>query len=197
MKEIAGDSFYFFGADYIWPQKMFETGEKIVAAAGGKTAGKEFTPWGRQGFRPRHPPHQGFRRQGAGLRAAGRRWHHLHPPGRGSRPPEGPQGRLPRLRRALPRRLRRGQGAGHVGGAALRQSLSSDPAKKFVADIQKSGGANSPVSQYAFTHYVSLHAAKAAFEKSDAVDGEALVNGLEGISVDGPTGKSRSARIIT
>ena len=55
--------------------------------------------------------------------------------------------------------------------------------------IAKLGGDTTPVSQYAFTHYVSLYAAKAAFEKSGAIDSEALVNGLEGISVDGPTGK--------
>ncbi len=52
MKEIGGPSFYFFGADYIWPQKMFEAGEKIVAAAGGTVAGKEFTPWGVKDFAP-------------------------------------------------------------------------------------------------------------------------------------------------
>jgi branched-chain amino acid transport system substrate-binding protein/urea transport system substrate-binding protein len=69
------------------------------------------------------------------------------------------------------------------------QSLATDPVKKFVADIKKIGGDATPVSQYAFTHYVSLYAAKAAFEKAGAIDSEALVNGLEGISVDGPTGK--------
>ena len=35
------------------------------------------------------------------------------------------------------------------------------------------------------------YAAKAAFEKAGAIDSELLVNGLEGISVDGPTGKVR------
>lgn len=189
MKEIAGDSFYFFGADYIWPQKMFETGEKIVAAAGGKTAGKEFTPWGVKDFAPviRRIKDSGakvlvFALPGADGITFIRQAEDL--------------GLLKDLKVAF---LGFGElylGAFGEGKAQdmwvalpFAQSLSSDPVKKFVADIQKAGGANSPVSQYAFTHYVSLHAAKAAFEKSDGVDGEALVNGLEGISVDGPTGK--------
>jgi ABC-type branched-subunit amino acid transport system substrate-binding protein len=70
------------------------------------------------------------------------------------------------------------------------QSLQTDPVRKFVADIQKSSGSDkTAVSQYAFTHYVSLHAAKLAFEKSKSIDGDALVDGLEGIVVDSPTGK--------
>ena len=55
---------------------------------------------------------------------------------------EGAHGRLPRLRRDLSRRLRRGQGAGHVGGACRSPRRSTDPAvKEFVADIRKSAGA--------------------------------------------------------
>ena len=44
MKERAGDSFYMFGADYVWPQKMFETASGLVEAQGGTVAGTEFTP---------------------------------------------------------------------------------------------------------------------------------------------------------
>ena len=36
----------------------------------------------RQGFRTRHSPHPGIQCQCAGIRRAGRRCHHLHPPGR-------------------------------------------------------------------------------------------------------------------
>jgi branched-chain amino acid transport system substrate-binding protein/urea transport system substrate-binding protein len=189
MKDVGGASYYFFGADYIWPQKMFEAGEKIVTAAGGTVAGKEFTPWGVKDFAPVIRRIQGsgakvlvFALPGADGITFIRQAEDL--------------GLLKELKVAF---LGFGElylGAFGEGKAQdmwvalpFAQSLQTDPVKKFVADIQKAGGANSPVSQYAFTHYVSLYAAKAAFEKSGAIDSEALVNGLEGISVDGPTGK--------
>jgi urea transport system substrate-binding protein len=189
MKEIGGPSFYFFGADYIWPQKMFEAGEKIVAAAGGTVAGKEFTPWGVKDFAPviRRIKDSGakvlvFALPGADGITFIRQAEDL--------------GLLKELKVAF---LGFGElylGAFGEGKAQdmwvalpFAQSLQTDPVKKFVADIQKLGGDKTPVSQYAFTHYVSLYAAKAAFEKSGSIDSEALVDGLEGISVDGPTGK--------
>jgi branched-chain amino acid transport system substrate-binding protein/urea transport system substrate-binding protein len=189
MKEIGGPSFYFFGADYIWPQKMFEAGEKIVAAAGGTVAGKEFTPWGVKDFAPviRRIKDSGakvlvFALPGADGITFIRQAEDL--------------GLLKDLKVAF---LGFGElylGAFGEGKAQdmwvalpFAQSLQTDPVKKFVADIKKLGGEATPVSQYAFTHYVSLHAAKAAFEKSGSIDSEALVNGLEGITVEGPTGK--------
>lgn len=189
MKEIGGPSFYFFGADYIWPQKMFEAGEKIVTGAGGTVAGKEFTPWGVKDFAPviRRIKDSGakvlvFALPGADGITFIRQAEDL--------------GLLKDLKVAF---LGFGElylGAFGEGKAQdmwvalpFAQSLQTDPVKKFVADIKKLGGDATPVSQYAFTHYVSLHAAKAAFEKSGAIDSEALVNGLEGISMDGPTGK--------
>lgn len=189
MKEIGGPSFYFFGADYVWPQKMFEAGEKIVASIGGTVAGKEFTPWGVKDFAPviRRIKDSGakvlvFALPGADGITFIRQAEDL--------------GLLKDLKVAF---LGFGElylGAFGEGKAQdmwvalpFAQSLQTDPVKKFVADIQKLGGANTPVSQYAFTHYVSLYAAKAAFEKSGSIDSEALVNGLEGIVVDSPTGK--------
>ncbi|MCA3572508.1 MAG: substrate-binding protein, partial [Aestuariivirga sp.] len=185
MKEIGGPSFYFFGADYIWPQKMFEAGEKIVASAGGTVAGKEFTPWGVKDFAPviRRIKDSGakvlvFALPGADGITFIRQAEDL--------------GLLKDLKVAF---LGFGElylGAFGEGKAQdmwvalpFAQSLQTDPVKKFVADIKKLGGDATPVSQYAFTHYVSLHAAKAAFEKSGSIDSEALVNGLEGITVDG------------
>lgn len=189
MKEIGGPSFYFFGADYIWPQKVFEAGERIVAGAGGTVVGKEFTPWGVKDFAPV------IRR----IKDSGAKVLVLALPGADGitliRQAED-LGLLKELKVAF---LGFGElylgafGEGKAQGMwvalPFAQSLQSDPVKKFVADIQKLGNDKTPVSQYAFTHYVSLHAAKAAFEKSGSIDSEALVNGLEGIAVDGPTGK--------
>lgn len=48
----SGKSFYLFGTDYIWPQKMFERAEKEIAAIEGEVVGKSFTPWGVKDFTP-------------------------------------------------------------------------------------------------------------------------------------------------
>ena len=34
MNERFGDTYYMFGADYVWPQKMFETAASIVGGTG-------------------------------------------------------------------------------------------------------------------------------------------------------------------
>lgn len=48
----AGKSFYLFGTDYVWPQKMFERAEKEIAAIGGEIVGQSFTPWGVKDYTP-------------------------------------------------------------------------------------------------------------------------------------------------
>lgn len=50
LMEQFGDSFYLFGADYVWPQKMNESINRVVAAAGGSVVGEEYTPWGVRDF---------------------------------------------------------------------------------------------------------------------------------------------------
>lgn len=48
----SGKSFYLFGTDYVWPQKMFERAEQEIARIGGEVVGKAFTPWGVKDFTP-------------------------------------------------------------------------------------------------------------------------------------------------
>lgn len=48
----AGKSFYLFGTDYVWPQKMFERAETEIDRIDGKIVGKSFTPWGVKDFTP-------------------------------------------------------------------------------------------------------------------------------------------------
>ncbi len=48
----SGKSFYLFGTDYIWPQKMFERAETEIAKIGGKVVAKTFTPWGVKDYTP-------------------------------------------------------------------------------------------------------------------------------------------------
>ena len=58
----------------------------------------------------------------------------------------------------------------------------------FVARIRGMAGEGVPISHYVMTHYNSMMALKAALEKAGEVDKEALIDGLEGVEIDTPTG---------
>ena len=68
-------------------------------------------------------------------------------------------------------------------------SSSEEPAvKDFVARIRKNAGSDVTVSHYVMTHYISMLALKAGLEKSGKIDREAVVDGMEGLAVEAPTG---------
>ena len=68
-------------------------------------------------------------------------------------------------------------------------SSSDEPAAKdFVARIRENAGTDVTVSHYVMTHYVALLALREAIEKAGEPNREALVDKLEGLSVEGPTG---------
>jgi branched-chain amino acid transport system substrate-binding protein/urea transport system substrate-binding protein len=50
LKENYGDSFYLFGSDYVWPQKMNAAVKKVVAEVGGTVVGEEYTPFNVKDF---------------------------------------------------------------------------------------------------------------------------------------------------
>ena len=60
--------------------------------------------------------------------------------------------------------------------------------KEFVANVKVDAGANAVVSNYVLTHYNALMATKAALEKSGKAEKEALIDGLEGLTISSPTG---------
>ena len=189
MKDNAGSSFYMVGADYVWPQKMFETAETIIKGMGGTVAGKEFSPFGVKDFTPV------VRR----IKDSGAKVLVFALPGADG---------ITFIRQAEEFGLLKDVTVAFLGFGELYlgafgegkaqnmwvavpflQSLPSEGAKTFVEKAKKIAGDATPISQYVFTHYNSLIAAKAALEKSGKIDGEALVDGLEGLTIDSPTGK--------
>ena len=50
LAEGYGDSFYLFGSDYVWPQKMNEAIRRVVGEVGGEVVGEEYTPFGVKDF---------------------------------------------------------------------------------------------------------------------------------------------------
>jgi len=188
MKARAGASFYLFGADYVWPQKMFEAAEGLIKGMDGTVAGKEFTPFGVKDFAPV------IRR----IQASNAKVLVFAVPGADA---------ITFIRQAEDLGLLKtvtvaflGFAETYLGGfgagkgqnmwvtVPFAASLDLPGVKDFVAKLRKTTGPDTPISHYAFTHYNALIAARAALVKSGKIDSEALVNGLEGLTFDSPTG---------
>lgn len=188
MHASAGKSYYMFGANYIWPQKMFETAEKIIGGLGGTAAGKEFTPWGVKDFAPV------IRR----IKASGAKVLIFALPGADGitfiKQAES-LGLMKQLTVAFLGFAETYLGAfGKGGGQNMWVTVpfvasNDDPKiKDFVARVKSSAGKEVPISHYVMTHYNSIYAVKAALEKRGAAEKEALVSGLRGLTIDTPTG---------
>jgi branched-chain amino acid transport system substrate-binding protein/urea transport system substrate-binding protein len=50
LQQTYGSSYYLFGSDYIWPQKMNEAIRREVGEVGGEVVGEEYTPFGVKDF---------------------------------------------------------------------------------------------------------------------------------------------------
>ncbi len=189
MLKKGGSSFYMFGADYVWPQKMFEAAQTIVKAGGGTVAGVELTPFGVKDFTPV------IRR----IRDTGAKVLVLALPGADGITFVRQAEDLGLLKEVTVAFLGFGElylGAFGEGKAQniwvavpFTQYIASAAAKDFVARARALGDAKTPISQYVFTHYNALIAAKAALEKAGRIDREALVDGLENLTIESPTGK--------
>ncbi len=188
MNSRFGKSYYMFGADYVWPQKMFEAAEKIVGGLGGSVAGKEFTPWGVKEFSPV------IRK----IKDSGAKVLVFALPGADG---------ITFIKQADSFGLLNDVKVAFLGFAEtylgafgadkgkdmwvtvpFASSQGTDGVKDFVARIKANGGEKAPISHYVMTHYNALMSVKAALEKSGKVDKEALVDGLEGLTVKTPTG---------
>lgn len=184
----AGNSYYAFGADYVWPQKMFQAADKIVAALGGKMVGTEFTPWAVKDFTPT------IRK----IKDSGAKVLLFALPGADA---------ITFIKQAEDFGLLKdvtvgflgfaetylgafGEGKGQNMWVTVPFAASGEEAgvKDFVAKIRASAGPDVPISHYAMTHYAALKSVAAALTKAGKIDKEALVDNLEGLTLDIPTG---------
>ncbi|MCS6877259.1 MAG: substrate-binding protein [Geminicoccaceae bacterium] len=183
-----GQSFYFFGADYVWPQKMFQHAEKIVAALGGKVLGRELTPFGVKEFAPV------IRR----IEASGAKVLLFALPGADGitfiRQAED-LGLLKKLTvgflgfsEAYLGAFGPGKGQDMYVAVPFVASSEATGPREFVARIRARAGRDAVVSHYVMTHWLALTAMARALEKVGRIDREAVVEGLEGLTVEAPTG---------
>lgn len=188
MKRQAGASFYMFGADYVWPQKMFATAERLVKGMGGTVTGVEFTPWGVKDFTPV------IRR----IRESGAKVLVFALPGADGITFVKQAEELGLLKEVTVAFLGfaetylgafgPGRGQNMWVAVPFASSLDTPAVQDFKADIMAVAGGPTPISHYAFTHHTALIAVAQALAKAGAVDPEALVDGLEGLSFKTPVG---------
>jgi branched-chain amino acid transport system substrate-binding protein/urea transport system substrate-binding protein len=189
MHETFGGSTYMFGADYVWPQKMFEAAERIVTQeVGGSVAGKEFTPWGVKEFAPviRRIADSGAKVLLFAL-----------PGGDGITFIKQAEafGLFDKVTVAFLGFAETYLGAFGPGGGqnmwVTVPFVASGPqpgVQDFVARIRAQSGVEVPISHYVMTHYNAMNALRDALTRQDKVDAEAVVDGLEGLTISTPTG---------
>jgi branched-chain amino acid transport system substrate-binding protein/urea transport system substrate-binding protein len=188
MAQTIGKSFYMFGADYVWPQKMFETAERLIADTGGQSVGKEFTPWGVKEFAPV------IRR----IQESGANVLLFALPGADG---------ITFIRQAEDFGLLKQRKVGFLGfseaylgafGQGKAQDLwvavplvasSTEPAVvDFVRRARAMTTPDTPISHYVLTHYNALKAAAAALDDAIEIGSEDLVRGLKDLTIQSPTG---------
>ncbi len=191
LNKTVGDSYYMFGADYVWPQNMFKTAKQIIAEVGGKTLGEEYTPFGVKDFSStiRKIADSGARILVFALPGAD---------GITFINQAEDFGLMKKLTVAFLGfsetylgAFGPGRGEGMYAGVPFVASSDEPGVKDFVGRVRAANGPDTVVSFYVMTHYNSLIALKAGLEKSGAIDREAAVDGMEGLTFDIPTGPAQ------
>jgi len=67
-------------------------------------------------------------------------------------------------------------------------SSDAPPVRAFVAKVKAEASPDATVSNYVMTHYNALIAIKAALEKAGKVDKESMIDAMEGLAINSPTG---------
>ena len=186
MNQNFGNTYYILGADHAWPHKMFEQAEPIIAGLGGHVVGKEFTTGKEKDFAPMIARIAGtkakvllFALKGDGLNFIPQ----AHDLGLMNNTTIAFLG----LSEAdLPAFGGKGQNMYVVVPFVASSDLPS--IKAFVAKVKADAGADATVSNYVMTHYNALIAMKMALEKAGKVDKEAMIDALEGLSFQSPSG---------
>ena len=186
MKESFGNTWFLLGADRVWPHKMFEAAKPILSGLGGRIVGEEYTLGTETDFAPlisriaaKKPKVLLFALKGDGLNFIAQ----AHDLGLFKHTTVAFLGLS---ETDLP--VFGGKGQNMYVVVPFVASSDSPPAKAFVAKVKAEAGEDATASNYVMTHYNALFAMKAALEKAGKVDKEAMINALEGLTIESPTG---------
>jgi len=186
MNETFGDTYYLLGANHAWPQKMFAVAAPMISALGGHVVGKEFTTGSEPDFAPlvaRIAATKAkvllFALKGDGLNFIVQ----AHDLGLFQHTTVAFLGLS---ETDLP--VFHGKGQNMFVIVPFVASSDAPAARAFVAKVKAEAGPDATVSNYVMTHYNALMATKAAFEKAGKIDKESMIDALEGLAIDSPTG---------
>lgn len=178
--------YYLFGADYIWPQKMFERAKAVISEQGGEVADTQFTPWGVKDFTPviRNIMSSDadvlvFALPGADGITFIKQANEL--------------GLTKKVNIAFLGFSETYLGAfGDINAniqVAVPFVASADGAKPFVDKVKALNPKITGVSHYLFSHYNAVHALAKAIDTKQSEQATDIVAGLEGIELKTPAGK--------
>jgi urea transport system substrate-binding protein len=186
MNQNFGNTYYMLGADHAWPHKMFEYAQPMIVGVGGQVLGKEFTTGKEKDFAPMVERIAAtkakvllFALKGDGLNFI---------------PQAHDLGLMNNTTVAFlglsETDLGAFDGKGQKMFVVVPFVASSDlpSVMAFVAKVKAKAGGDATVSNYVMTHYDALIAMKAALEKAGKVDKEAMIDALEGLVIQSPTG---------
>ena len=186
MTKTFGNTYYMLGANHEWPHEMFNAAKPMITALGGKILGTEYTTGKEKDFAPliktiaaSKPKVLLYALKGDGMQFI---------------PQADDQGLFKNTTVAFlglsetDLTVFGGKGQNMYVVVPFVASSKAPKVKAFVAKVKMAGGPNTTVSNLVMTHYNALMALKAALEKAGKVDKEALVNALEGLTIQTPTG---------
>lgn len=184
-----GNSFYLFGADYVWPHKMNEAIKAAIKANNGTVVAEEYTPFGVKDFATTIQK----------IGASGAKVLILTLPGADGQTfvkQFGEFGMKEKVKVAFMgfndnymSGLTGPQAEGVITCNHFIQSLDRPEAKDFVARQHKMFGDKAIVSFYADSHYGIVMLFKQAIEKANSADKEKIIDAMPGLSVTAGNGK--------
>ena len=186
MNKTFGNTYYLLGANRAWPQKMFQAAEPMITALGSSVVGKEFTTGNETDFGPligriaaAKPKVLLFALKGDGLNFIAQ----AHDLGLFK---DTTVAFLGLSETDLP--VFHGKGQNMFVIVPFVASSDAPPVRAFAAKVKAQAGADATVSNYVMTHYNALIAMKTALEKTGKIDKESMIDALEGLTINSPTG---------
>jgi urea transport system substrate-binding protein len=187
MNSAFGNTYFMLGADRAWPHSMFEAAEPMIAKAGGRVVGKEFTSGKETDFGPLIARIAATKAKVLLFALKG--------DGKAFIPQADDRGLFKGMTVAFLGLSETDLGV--FGGKGQNMfvvvpfvATSSMPSvKAFVTKVKAEARGDTAVSNYVMTHYNALMAMKAAIEKAGKVDKEAMIGALEGLTIKSPTGQ--------
>lgn len=178
-----GDSFYLFGADYVWPRQTNAVIKKLVSENKGNIAGEEYTRFGVRDFSP--VIHK-ISRSGAKILMTTL-------PGLDGQIffKQCSEAGLKEKLKIIPmdfsdnymESLSGKDAEGLMSCSNFIQSLDRPESRDFVARQKKMFGENAIVSFYADSHYGIVMMFKKALEKAGSDNKEKIIDAMPGVSI--------------